>query len=343
MLTALAISDRDGSPLAPLCLELGAGNGVHSTRSDKPLESISVLDSLGPVMNHVRDSLGSIPASKPAVFIIDAEADSVGHYRHWNLAGHQYLICADPQPHVLHNLKKTPLGKVADSLRETGAFTLARTVDFKGSPAQQFVAETSVVLTRPARTHRVDKAAGKAVHKNIPGEALPLRLIVSEVRGNKGEVLARWLLLTTLPLSVDAATIAKWYYWRWRIESYHKLLKGAGQQVEQWLQETPEALARRLAVVAMACVVTWRLARDQSPPAGRMRDVLVQLSGRQMKRGKKQRGFTEPALLAGLGVLIPMLLLLEQYDLDAIRTMARRLLPGAMPESSTRVDRRKVV
>src|ERR1700733_12235278 len=59
LLTALAISDRDGSPLAPLCLELAAANGVHSPRSDKPLESISVLDRLEPVMNHVRDSLGS--------------------------------------------------------------------------------------------------------------------------------------------------------------------------------------------------------------------------------------------------------------------------------------------
>ena len=45
----------------------------------------------------------------------------------------------------------------------------------------------------------------------------------------------------------------------------------------------------------MAGVVVWRLARDQRPQAAEMRDVLVRLSGRQMKRGKQARSFTEPA------------------------------------------------
>ena len=43
---------------------------------------------------------------------------------------------------------------------------------------------------------------------------------------------ARWLLLTNLPASVQAATVALWYYWRWRIESFFKLLKGAGAEFE---------------------------------------------------------------------------------------------------------------
>ena len=64
----------------------------------------------------------------------------------------------------------------------------------------------------------------------------------------------------------------------------------------------------------MACVVVWRLARDTRHEAAELRNMLIRLGGRQMKRGKKHRGFTEPALLAGLGVLIPMLLLLQEYD-----------------------------
>ena len=35
LLTALAVSDRDGSPLAPPCLGLRAADGVHSTRSER--------------------------------------------------------------------------------------------------------------------------------------------------------------------------------------------------------------------------------------------------------------------------------------------------------------------
>ena len=118
------------------------------------------------------------------------------------------------------------------------------------------------------------------------------------------------------------------------IESYHKLLKGAGQQVEQWQQESAAALARRLLVAAMACVVVWRLARDQRPQAAAMREVLVRLGGRQMRRGKDARGFTEPALLAGLGVLIPMLHLLETHDLDDLRRIARTAFPGLFPDAT---------
>ena len=337
LMTALAISDRDGATLAPLCLELTAANGVHSTRGEKPMESGSPLDGLRPVMNHIRAELDKGQGGKPPVFIIDREADSVGHFRDWDLSGHRFVVRADDQPQVMYNLKTMALGRVADSLKAAGAFAFARGVDHKGKAGQQqFVAEAPVMLERPATTQRVDKKSGKAVKKRIAGAPLALRLIVSEVRDENGKVLARWLLLTNLPASVSAATVALWYYWRWRIESYHKLLKGAGQQIEQWQQETPEALARRLAVAAMACVVVWTLARDANPPAAKLRDVLVQLSGRQIKRGKGRRTFTEPALLAGLGILIPMLLLLEQHDLEELRDMTRELLPGLLKESTNK-------
>jgi len=332
LLTALAVSDRDGAPIAPLCLDLRAAGGVHSTRADAPLKVKSALDGLAPVMEHV--AAMALPWGRKPLFVIDREADSVGHYRTWNRAGREYLVRADDERLVLHEGEERRLDQVARLLRRREAFAQARPVEFKGRPAEQFIAEATVVLHRPARTHRVNKRTGEAKHKNIAGEPLPLRLIVSEVRDELGKVLARWLLLTNLPASVPAATVALWYYWRWRIESYHKLLKGAGQEIQCWQQETPEALAKRLSVAAMACVIVWRLAHDERPEAAELRDVLVRLSGRQMKRGKKVRGFTEPALLAGLGVLIPMLLLLQQYDLDDLRRLATAVLPNLLPAST---------
>ena len=77
------------------------------------------------------------------------------------------------------------------------------------------------------------------------GPALQLRLVVSEVRAADGTLLATWLLLTNLPAAVPAERVALWYYWRWRVESYFKLLKGAGLQLEHWQQETAAAIARR--------------------------------------------------------------------------------------------------
>lgn len=338
LLTALAVSDRDGSPLAPLCLELRAADGVHSTRSERLLTARSPLDCLGPVMGHVAGVLsepgpGGAPGEgKEPVFVIDREADSVGHFRRWDRQGRLFLARAKDRPRAVHEGEEMPLGHVADRLKARGAFADAREVVFKGAAARQFVAETTVVLRRPARTHRVDRKTGKPKHRNVRGKAITLRLVVSEVRDPAtGAVLARWLLLTNLPPEVPAATVALWYYWRWRIESYHKLLKGAGQHLEAWQQETAAALARRLAVAAMAAVVVWNLARDESPEAGEMREVLVRLSGRQMKRGEGSRGFTEPALMAGLGVLVPMLLLLEHYDLREIRRLAKLTLPTLSP------------
>jgi hypothetical protein len=320
MLTALAVSDRDGAPIAPLCLDLRARDGVHTTRCATPTKPLSQLDWLTPVMDDVTgQTLG-----KPLVFIVDREADSVGHFRRWDRGGKQFVVRANDNPKVFYEARQLPLKKVAKRIGHQMKPT--RSVLYKGKPAEQFVAETTVVLTRPAYQHRVGKDKRKK-HKIIPGPAIVLRLIVAEVRDGKGKVLARWLLLSNLPSSVPGTTIALWYYWRWRIESYHKLLKSAGQQIEQWQQETAATLVRRLLVTAMSVVLVWHIARDPSPQAEQLRDALVQLSGRQIKRGRNARRFTESALLAGLGILIPMLTLLQGMSLEDLKAAAAPFMP----------------
>ena len=154
----------------------------------------------------------------------------------------------------------------------------------------------------------------------IPGPPLPLRLIVSEVRNAGGRVLAVWLLLTNAPATVAAATLARWYYWRWRIESFFKLLKSAGQCVEQGQQRSALALAKRLLVASAACRLVWQLQRDPHPAVVALRRVLVRLSGRQLKRGGAS---TAPALLAGFWVLLAMLDLVEQTPLTRLKAVAK--------------------
>jgi CII-binding regulator of phage lambda lysogenization HflD len=81
----------------------------------------------------------------------------------------------------------------------------------------------------------------------------------------------------------------------------------------------------------MACVVVWKLARDTRPEAAELRTALVGLSGRQIARGKDSRGFTEPALLAGLELLVRMLTLLERHDLNDLRRLTEAVLPNLLP------------
>jgi hypothetical protein len=302
MLSSLLISDQDGSPIAPLGLELRAKKGVYTTRSSAVVPAVSQLDGLDPLMQEAE----SHGLNRPLVFIIDAEADSVGHYRQWDHAGRLFIVRADSQRVVRHNGREQQPGRVADELKRKKKLRAGPTVDYKGQKAQAFVGETPVVLHRPARPHRVD-SDGKKKHRNIAGPAIAMRLIVSEVRDSAGKVLTRWLLLTNLPAKITPLRIVQWYCWRWEIESYHKLLKRAGHFIEQWQQESARAIAKRLVIASMACVIIWCLARDVSPEAEDLRELLIRLSGRQIKRGKDRRTFTEPALLAGLGILIPML------------------------------------
>lgn len=306
----LAVSDREGRPLAPAAISLHAHDGAHCTRADEVRPILSVLDELDSVMTFVE----SQNFGKPVVHLIDAEADSAAHYRLWSeTPGRFFLVRADDRLLDWEGVEQT-CSAIRDALVDRGAFRQTRTVSWRDEPAEQWVAEAAVLLTRPGQRNRADGS-----RRRIPGAALPLRLILAEVRTPDGQVLATWRLLTNAPPEADAATVALWYYWRWRIESYFKLVKSAGFQLEQWQQETAAAVARRLLVASMACALVWRLARDQSAEAVETRQALIRLSGRQMRRGKP---FTEPALLAGLWILLQTLFVREQYDHEQLSRYA---------------------
>jgi hypothetical protein len=322
LLTALVLSDRDGAPIAPVCQQVRSARGLYSSRSARIQPVRSQLDALAPTMRFVH----RLRLGKPTVHIVDREADSVAHYRQWARHQRLFLVRADGQRVVRHEGQERSLSTVAACLHRAGKFRPSRTVLYHGRPAEQFVAEVAVVLERPAAPNRRGAAGGP--RRLVRGAALPLRLIVSEVRAADGSVLATWLLLTNVPATVSASEVALWYYWRWRVESYFKLLKGAGLHLEHWQQETAAALAKRLLVASMACVVVWRVSRSEAPEAAEVRRLLVRLSGRQMKWGVES---TEPALLAGLWVLLSMKRVLEHEDLKSLLRIAQSVLPTSGP------------
>jgi hypothetical protein len=320
LLTALLVSDQDGQPIAPLCHDLLAADGLHTTRHGRICQPPTKLDRLAAVMRFVHEQ----KLGKPPVFIIDREADSVDHYRRWARQGRLFLIRADNIRRVRHHKHSRLLPEVVAELMQTGAFHDCREVLYHGAKARQWVAETAIILDRPS------KQSGGRVSKR--GKALPLRLVVAQVRNAAGEVLAQWLLMTNVPAAVSADRVALWYYWRWLIETYFKLLKGAGLHLEHWQQETAEATAKRLAVAGMACVLVWKVARSERPEGQTLRDLLVRLSGRQVHRAP---GFTNPSLLAGLYVLLNVLEVVEHYDPRALRELLTDVLEPA-PEPPRR-------
>jgi hypothetical protein len=312
--TVLTVRGDDGATIAPVLVSLTTDDGVLSTRDDVPAEDRCHIDQVLDAMRYVRDR----DFAAAVVHVIDREADSVNHWRRWDADGHRAVVRAD-QRVVLHEGRETSLDAVAEELRQDDAFQDAGKAHYHGRKANLFVAEAAVVLHRPARR----KEGNKKV--DIPGPPLPLRLVVTEVRDTEGRVLARWLLLSDVPTDLaDAATIATWYYFRWRIESLHKLLKSSGWQWEGWLQRDGEKLMIKLLLALGAVTSIWALERREDAPSLGFQQLLMRLSGRQTKRS---RPITTSGLLAGLWVLQSALGPLASHGVEQLNTMLENHLP----------------
>jgi hypothetical protein len=328
MATALLIDATTGCPIAPLEQRLLAKRAVHSSRLPAPRVDAFRIDEVLPSMRHAR----SLGLGATLVHVIDQEGDSVAHLRDWDADGHLFLVRAEGRPIVRHAGVNKPLAEVAAILKRRDRLQWSREVLYEGKKAVQYVGEAEVVLARPAQRHRRrGQKKGKEDRRRIPGKALRLRLVVTEVRSSQGEVLATWLLLTNLPQRVQDVEVALWYQYRSRVESYHKLMQSAGMQLESWLQQTAARLAKRLAVANMACALLWQAAQAQGEEGDRLRQTAMKLSGRQVKA---QAGWTQPALLLGLGLLVLIWRVLADAQLLAeILFLQQHFAPLLLPFS----------
>ncbi|MHB0985131.1 MAG: transposase [Sulfuricella sp.] len=216
--SSLLVSDRDGAPLVAPAQNLVTAAGILSSRGGDATPSMPHLDELSERMAWLeKQNLG-----KPLVHIVDREADSVAHLRRWSEAGSAWLVRVKEGSRVRFGDEEIRLGEVGNEL----AYAPAREVEHQGKLATQWLASTRVVLVRKAKPKRAD-ASGKRVAPQA-GVPLPVRLVVSRICDENGRVLAQWYLLADVPDDVPAHTLALWYYYRWRIESYFKLLNTGG-------------------------------------------------------------------------------------------------------------------
>ena len=313
-LATVLIVRGDGAPIAPALVSLTTGDGVLSTREDAPAADLCHIDQVLPDMRLVRElGLGAT-----VVHVIDREADSVNHWRQWEADGHLALVRGDDRK-VLRDGQETSLRLIAEGSHRDGALKEAGPALYHGRKARLFVADVEVVLHQPGR-----RREGKR-QLEIPGPPLPLRLVIAEVRDLHGKVLARWLLLTNVAADLaDAAMIARWYYFRWRIEGLHKLLKKAGWQVESWLQRDGERLLIKLLIALGACASIWALERRDDAESLAFQLLLMQLSGRQTKR---DRSITTGGMLAGLWVLQGAVGPLARHGPEKLNAMLQDHLP----------------
>jgi hypothetical protein len=314
--SALLVSDLTGNPIAPLYLGLEAADGVHSTRRERRLPRRRQIDELNRTFGYVE----SLELGKACVHIVDRQADSLLHLRRFSRCGRLFVIRSDDIRRVKFEGQSLLLEQVEQRMEKN--YRYVGEVKYQGKAARQYVAETSLVLKRLGRTWRKTPDEPKK-RQWIKGKPIELRYVLSQVRDHHGKVLATWRLWTNVEELVKAEEIALWYYWRWRIESYFKLLKRGGQNLEQWQQESAEAVAKRLLIVAQVCVIVWALAESKEPPAKQIREFLVRLSGRLMKRKVE---FTTSAMLAGMWQFLTMIDVLERHTTAELEEIANEFL-----------------
>lgn len=318
--SCLMIDGDSGRPLAPMEFRLETGTEIHHTQDPHLVEEAWHVDQVAGVMKSTK----TWDVEQKIVHVIDQEADSVGHFRKWASDNELFLVRSEDR-RVLWRNESRRFSSIVRTLLQENSFQMRKTIMFRDKQHELRVAETDVVLHRPARPRRNGKRTA------VSGVPLPLRLIISRVYDQRNRKQAEWFLLTNTPMEVAGLQIAHWYYWRWRIESFFKLLKSSGFEIEYWQQQKGEAFARRLLVAAMACVVVWQLELTDTEESREMKTLLVKLSGRQMKR---TRPFTAPAMLAGLEKLLPMMEILETHTISQIRALARKTLPLELFDSS---------
>lgn len=113
---------------------------------------------------------------------------------------------------------------------------------------------SEAILEIKYRRIRVLPPIGK--HKQYP--ELLLTVIHAQERGTpRDREKIDWKLITNLPVGSAAEAIEKlkWYSMRWKIETFHTILK-SGCKAEESRLRTAERLARLLAVF---CILSWRI------------------------------------------------------------------------------------
>jgi len=313
--STIAVSDRSGKPISPMVHNLKTNSKIYSTYDDNIDMKLTHLEELSQRAVHIKDEFKS---DKQIVHIVDRESDSIAFMRDLDKNNILFVLRGKNNSTVQYTdtitdttikikqsdlADKLPLGKEVKKIK------------YKKQKVTIFANECEVAITRDA-TKMVMQDNGKRKLVKTKGDLIKARFVVERLVDKNQKVVATWLLISNVyDEKVDASVIATWYYYRWQIESYFKLLKSSGFNLEEWQQKQPSALFKRLMIVSQSCMLIWKIANDNSLNAKKLREILVQLSGKQLQWGVE---YTYPALLSGLESYMATVDLLTRFSKEEI-------------------------
>ena len=312
--SSLAISDVTGEPITPLVHNLKTNKKIFSTYDNKIDMNLTHLDELSSRISYINRELH---IKKKIVHIIDREADSVGFFRELQ-EDDFYIVRALDRVRVNYQGKTINQKDLSKSL-DLGEYV--RSIQYHKKEVKIYVNSVDIQITRDSYIKVTDEN-GNVKQKKKKGNPVNTRFIVQRLIDEDNSVVATWLLLSNLGSDVDSKTIGLWYYYRWNIETYFKLLKSSGFNLEKWQQESAEAIFKRLLITSYACLLVWQIEHSNSENILEIKKFLVKLSGRLISRGKVS---TSPALLAGLWSFFSTMDILELYDIEKLFSMKKEL------------------
>jgi hypothetical protein len=317
--TTIGVSDKSGEPIAPIVHNLTTSERVYSTYNENISKELTHLEELALRAKWIKENLN---IKKQIVHIVDRESDSVAFMREMDKNDELFLLRVKNR-NMVHYLKDAKDIKQMNLADKLGFGKEVKSIKYKGKRVKIYVNECDIEIRRDATKMIIDEDGKKRLQKT-EGKAIKARFVVERLVDKDDNIVAQWLLVTNiLDKSVTAEKLATWYYYRWKIESYFKLLKSSGFNLEEWQQERPIALFRRLLVVSYACMLVWKIANDNTQNAQKVREFLILLSGKLIERGKE---FTYPALLSGLWSFLQMMDVIEIFTKDELLEIKSQLV-----------------
>lgn len=195
-------------------------------------------------LENLRQSMALLGAPARCVHIGDRESDIYELFCTAQELGTHFIIrsCVDRRAGDSHHT----IAAEMDEVRVQGVHE----VEVRNSKGRVEIAAVEIKYRRV----RVLPPVGK--QKRYP--ALRLTVIQARERAAPADRPAiDWKLITDLPVRSHGAAVEKlrWYALRWKIETFHKILK-SGCRAEESRLRTAERLVR---LIAVFCILSWRV------------------------------------------------------------------------------------
>jgi hypothetical protein len=251
------------------------------------------------------------------VHLCDREFDDLKLLRH--LGARKYVIRAQHlRRRVRVHGEERSLQQHLDCVPLSPCGEVLRQEEGKTERYELYVGETRVTMYGPSL-----RGVAKGRSRPEPGEALPVRVVVSELRQQGRKTLRRVLLNN---LTEPSLNIVQAYLLRWKIERLFWLTR-LGFRLEQWHQENARRIARRLLLVQLAALMIYQLLQPGDADSLQWTQRLARLGGWS---GRKRTPIGPTVLMRGALIFLAAVQLCQQLGPRELLSMAKSLepLPG---------------